>query len=242
MQPPVRAWREAENTLRWERHDQPQILVESPYHERPRHSTPARQRQALAVHLEGLSQRDERLAAASAGPAKSPCAILHRGSRAWPGSFAAATLGRLGPRHLGPGRSAGRHNPRCLSRIRRANPAQDRTLAGKFETIRGVALAITEQGLDFSQVDVMEPDAASKPSPASRASAPGPRKSTSCSAPATPTSSRRRPRSAKGGRARLQSSRSPTAQGIDPPGRPMVAASGRRRPDVLALFLGHEKF
>ena len=29
---------------------------------------------------------------------------------------------------------------------------------GKFETIRGVALAITEQGLDFSQVDVMDPD------------------------------------------------------------------------------------
>lgn len=117
--------------------------------------------QALAVHLEGLSQRDERLAAAISRAGEVTLRNSPSGFEGMARIVCGQQLSVASARAIwGRVEALGAITPDAYLGFDEQTLRKTGLSRGKFETIRGVALAITEQGLDFSQVDVMEPDAA----------------------------------------------------------------------------------
>ncbi|WP_421952335.1 DNA-3-methyladenine glycosylase family protein [Pelagibacterium sp.] len=126
-------------------------------------ATPARlhDAEALAIHLEGLSQRDQRLAAAIARAGEVTLRTSPSGFEGMARIVCGQQLSVASARAIwGRVEALGAITPDAYLGFNEETLRKTGLSRGKFQTIRGVALAITEQGLDFSQVDMMEPDAA----------------------------------------------------------------------------------
>ena len=124
-------------------------------------ATPARldSAQALAAHLEGLSQRDQRLAAAISRAGEITLRTSPSGFEGMARIVCGQQLSVASARAIwGRVEALGAITPDAYLGFDEQTLRKTGLSRGKFETIRGVALAITEQGLDFSQVDVMDPD------------------------------------------------------------------------------------
>ncbi|MEQ8445367.1 MAG: DNA-3-methyladenine glycosylase [Pelagibacterium sp.] len=126
-------------------------------------ATPARldSAEALATHLEGLSQRDQRLAAAILRAGEVTLRLSPSGFEGMARIVCGQQLSVASARAIwGRVEALGAITPDAYLGFDEETLRKTGLSRGKFETIRGVALAITEQGLDFSQVDMMEPDTA----------------------------------------------------------------------------------
>jgi DNA-3-methyladenine glycosylase II len=126
-------------------------------------ATPARldSAEALATHLEGLSQRDQRLAAAILRAGEVTLRLSPSGFEGMARIICGQQLSVASARAIwGRVEALGAITPDAYLGFDEETLRKTGLSRGKFETIRGVALAITEQGLDFSQVDMMEPDTA----------------------------------------------------------------------------------
>ena len=126
-------------------------------------ATPARldSAEALATHLEGLSQRDQRLAAAILRAGEVTLRLSPSGFEGMARIVCGQQLSVTSARAIwGRVETLGAITPDAYLGFDEETLRKTGLSRGKFETIRGVALAITEQGLDFSQVDMMEPDTA----------------------------------------------------------------------------------
>lgn len=126
-------------------------------------ATPARLDSAavLATHLEGLSQRDQRLATAILRAGEVTLRTSPSGFEGMARIVCGQQLSVASARAIwGRVEALGAITPDAYLGFDEETLRKTGLSRGKFETIRGVALAITEQGLDFSQVETMEADAA----------------------------------------------------------------------------------
>lgn len=126
-------------------------------------ATPARldSAEALATHLEGLSQRDQRLAAAILRAGEVTLRLSPSGFEGMARIVCGQQLSVASARAIwGRVEALGAITPDAYLGFDEETLRKTGLSRGKFETIRGVALAITEQGLDFSSIDMMEPDTA----------------------------------------------------------------------------------
>jgi DNA-3-methyladenine glycosylase II len=117
--------------------------------------------EALALHLDGLGRLDPRLAAAieragEIAPRLSPPGFEGMARIVCGQQLSVASARAIWGRVEGLGAT----NPQAYLAFDEETLRKTGLSRGKFETIRGVALAVSEGGLDFSAVDGMEAEAA----------------------------------------------------------------------------------
>ncbi|WP_417583704.1 DNA-3-methyladenine glycosylase family protein [Pelagibacterium sp.] len=126
-------------------------------------ATPARLDSAasLAVHLKGLGQRDQRLAAAIERAGDITLRTSPSGFEGMARIVCGQQLSVASARAIwGRVQSLGAITPDAYLGYNEETLRKTGLSRGKFETIRGLAIAITEQGLDFSSIDQLAPDVA----------------------------------------------------------------------------------
>ncbi|WP_196260685.1 DNA-3-methyladenine glycosylase family protein [Pelagibacterium limicola] len=114
--------------------------------------------EALALHLEGLAARDERLAVAIARAGEVSLRNSPRGFEGMARIICGQQLSVASARAIwGRVEALGATSPRSYLGFDEPTLRATGLSRGKYETIRGVALACTEGGLDFEVIDRMEP-------------------------------------------------------------------------------------
>lgn len=116
---------------------------------------------ALAHHLKGLGKCDARLATAIARAGEISLRTSPRGFEGMARIVCGQQLSVASARAIwGRVEALGATNPEAYLAFDEPTLRKTGLSRGKFETIRGVAIAVSSGTLDFASVDVMEPDAA----------------------------------------------------------------------------------